>query len=104
MGLPVVGAVLAIVRVAAGNPLVDKMITNWTAGTHNKIDDWVWKAIKFVAMIEGDMDKKAKAITEQLAEIQVSYNLLDDQTKKQYKSEYVMADLTGLDKEEIGYA
>ena len=96
MTLTTVGLIFTITKHFVNNTLVDKMFSNWTKGTHNKIDDKVWSAIKKAANA-GDLF--IEALTGSLASIQEDYDKLTTEEKAEAKSEILVADLAIYPKE-----
>jgi hypothetical protein len=57
-------------------PMVNKAIDNFTAGTSNKVDDWVWKAVQEVLRMEITPDRAVASLKKKLDDQQRAYDSL----------------------------
>ena len=81
--LLIASSVWMIAKKVITNPLVDKALDNFFAGTSNRIDDAVWAALEFVARM-GLPEKDAEAeVVERLAAVQRQY---DDMTSSELEA------------------
>lgn len=47
-----------ILKTTVANDTVNKAMDNWTKGTSNKIDDWVWKLLEDVTGVKDEETRK----------------------------------------------
>ena len=65
-----------ILRGVLGIPMVNKAIDNYTAGTANKVDDWVWNAVEEVLQLKVSPDLAIAALKTKLDDQQRAYDSL----------------------------
>jgi len=67
------------------NPLVQKAVNNFVAGTKNKWDDMVWEAIQMVLLLRLPPDMAVVKLETELASIQASYDAASPEEKWENK-------------------
>lgn len=70
MNMAQVFKLIQLLLAVGGNPLVQKFVDNMVAGTPTKVDDWVWKVLKAVALGGGSVNELQPA----LADVQRQYD------------------------------
>ena len=65
-----------ILRGVLSIPMVNKAIDNFTAGTANKVDDWVWAAVEEVLRLKVPPDLAVASLTKKLDDQQRAYDSL----------------------------
>lgn len=65
-----------ILRGVLSIPMVNKAIDNYTAGTANKVDDWVWAAVEEVLRLKVTPDLAVSALKKKLEDQQRVYDSL----------------------------
>ena len=74
-----------ILRGVLSIPMVNKAIDNYTAGTANKVDDWVWAAVEEVLRLKVSPDLAVAALKNKLEDQQRAYDSMDTLEKWQAK-------------------
>lgn len=73
MNYAVLGLIWGVIKYVLKTDLVNTALDHWTAGTSNKIDDWVWKIVEeVIAMPEKE---RPAAIVAKVEAIQARYDM-----------------------------
>lgn len=69
-GYQMLGLFWAILKVALKYPIINKALDNWTKGTANEVDNWVWKWLEKKIGV----DPNHAAIEAEVAQLQQKYD------------------------------
>lgn len=78
MNSAIIGILWGVLKHVIAQPIVKVALDNWTKGTSNKVDDWVWKMLKLAAAIKDEASRKAYVIKE-VALLQERYDYARDE-------------------------
>ena len=105
MNYAVIGLLWGVLKYVIAQPIVKVALDNWTNGTSNKIDDWVWEMLKKAAAIKDEAAREAYVVKETAA-LQERYDYSRDEgilgDLKRSKKAWDMASLTLNDSYDSG--
>jgi 5-carboxymethyl-2-hydroxymuconate isomerase len=73
MNYALIGLIWGAIKHVVNEPIVQTALDHWTAGTSNKIDDWVWEVLKMAAGVKNEEERK-DVVKSEIALLQDRYD------------------------------